>query len=191
MPDNTKVPPEAVENVAYKNVFVGSMTDLFGSWVPKEWIQAVIDQVSAHPEWNFLFLTKFPQRYQEFTFPDNAWLGTTVDRQARVEDAEKAMAAAKAEIKWLSIEPMLTPLHFEKLEIFQWVVMGGASSSTETPEWRVPLEWWLPLHQEAVKLDIHVFHKDHLFRPVREYPGFKPQVIELPPEFEQGKKKKN
>mgnify|MGYP004612202249 CR=1 FL=1 len=78
-PVNTPVPPEASIDIRAKNVFVCSMADLFGAWVPEEWIMAVFQQVIANPQWNFLFLTKFPQRLQEICdklggFPDNAWV---------------------------------------------------------------------------------------------------------------------
>jgi protein gp37 len=48
------------------------MADLFGRWVPAEWIEAVLDSIRANPQWNSLLLTKFPKRLAEFQFPDNA-----------------------------------------------------------------------------------------------------------------------
>jgi protein gp37 len=179
-PGRMKVPSKAAEDVSYRNVFTCSMADLFGKWVPTEWIQAVLDQVSAHPEWNFLFLTKFPLRYREFSFPSNAWVGTTVDHQARVAAAEKAMADVDAETKWLSIEPMLTPLRFQNLEVFQWIVMGGASRSTETPEYRVPFEFWAPLQTEAMEKGIAVYHKTNLYGRTIQYPWADPESSTSP-----------
>ncbi len=58
-------------------VFVVDMGDLFGSWVPGEWIGAVIQHVWQFPDTDFLFLTKNPWRYHRFTFPPNAILGPT------------------------------------------------------------------------------------------------------------------
>ena len=63
----------------------------------------------------------------EFTIPANAWIGTTVDLQARVANAEKAFEKVKADVKWLSIEPMLESLKFSRLDLLKWVVIGGAS----------------------------------------------------------------
>jgi protein gp37 len=76
--------------------------------VPREWIEAVLEQVAANPQWTFLFLTKFPQRLAEFDFPINAWVGTTVDAQARVRNAEVAFAKVRATVRWLSLELALT-----------------------------------------------------------------------------------
>ena len=121
--------PEGKDSVfhAYKNVFTGSMADIFGRWVPEEWIQKIIDEIRAAPKWNFLMLTKFPARMAEFDLPKNLWAGTSVDCQARVANAEKSFAKVNAKVKWLSIEPMIEPLKFTKLDMFQWVVLGGAS----------------------------------------------------------------
>jgi protein gp37 len=181
-PENTRVPASASNNVWAKNVFVGSMGDMFGRWVPSDWIEAILDRVRSHPEWNFLLLTKFPARYREFTFPNNAWLGATVDHQARVRETEEAMAAVDVETKWLSIEPMLTPLRFDRLDQFDWIALGGASPSRETPatpyepatpatpEWRPPIEWWYPLHREAEANGVRVYHKANLYERTIQFP---------------------
>jgi protein gp37 len=162
-PKNTRVPQKAEGDTAYKNVFTGSMADIFGRWVPAEWIELVIDAVRQNSQWNFLFLTKFPQRVHEFgQMPDNAWMGTTVDCQERVSNAEKAFAKMGGGIKWLSIEPMLTPLKFTRLDLFDWVVIGGASKSAQTPAWVPPFDWIADLHAQARDAGCAVYHKDNL-----------------------------
>jgi len=162
-PVNTTVPKMAEQDVAYRNVFTGSMADIFGRWVPEEWIHLVIERVEANPQWNFLFLTKFPQRVHEFgKMPKNAWMGTTVDCQERVANAEKAFAKMGGGIKWLSIEPMLTPLKFTRLDLFDWVVIGGASKSAQTPAWVPPFDWIADLHLQARAAGCAVYHKDNL-----------------------------
>jgi protein gp37 len=162
-PGNTKVPSIAEQDVAYRNVFTGSMADIFGRWVPAKWIELLIDAVRGNPQWNFLFLTKFPQRVHEFgQMPENAWMGTTVDCQERVANAEKAFAKMGGGIKWLSIEPMLTPLKFTRLELFDWVVIGGASKSAQTPAWVPPFDWIADLHAQARAAGCAVYHKENL-----------------------------
>jgi protein gp37 len=138
------------------NVFVCSMADLFGRWVPEEWIQAVLAQCAAAPQWAFLFLIKFPIRLAEFTFADNCWVGTTVDSQARVKNAEKAFRKVKAGDKWLSCEPLLEPLRFDDLGAFDWIVLGGASKSTQTPVWIPPRRWVTDLESAAWKAGLKV-----------------------------------
>jgi protein gp37 len=41
-------------------VFVGSMTDLFGDWVSREWQEKVLRAASLAEQHTFLFLTKNP-----------------------------------------------------------------------------------------------------------------------------------
>lgn len=59
---------------AGSKVFVGSMADTFGHWVPSTDIQAVIDHIREVPNVTFQLLTKNPKRMLDFEFPKNAWL---------------------------------------------------------------------------------------------------------------------
>jgi protein gp37 len=182
-PANTSVPAKAETDVSFKNVFTCSMADLFGRWVPTAWIEAVLEQVASNPQWNFLFLTKFAARLTEFSFPANAWVGTTVDCQARVKAAEEAFARVKASVKWLSVEPMIEPLTFQHLDRFDWIVIGGASRSTQTPEWHVPIEWWAPLYHEAANLGLSIYLKSNLYERARGYPGMPWKAAQTPGSF--------
>jgi protein gp37 len=182
-PTNTSLPDKAKTDVSFKNVFTCSMADLFGRWVPSAWIEAVLDQARQNDQWNFLFLTKFPKRLVDFAFPTNAWVGTTVDCQARVKSAEDAFAKVKATVKWLSVEPMIEPLQFKRLDLFQWVVIGGASPSTQTPQWRVPVTWWAPLYLQAKELGLQVYLKSNLYEPEHGYPGVPTAKVSVPAQF--------
>jgi protein gp37 len=193
-PQSQKVPADAGENIARKNIFTCSMADLFGRWVPAEWIERVLAEAAANPQWNFLFLTKFPKRMAEFDIPANAWMGTTVDLQARVSNAEKSFAKVKAGVRWLSIEPMLEPLKFTRLDLFDWIVIGGASPSAAidgtpaTPAWTVPVDWIVDLHQQARSAGCKVYYKTNSGLSgqtrIREYPGHEIRSIEAPEVFD-------
>ena len=156
--------PRKSENPAERNIFTCSMADLFGKWVPDEWIAAVLETVRASPQWNFPLLTKFPQRLTGFEFPDNAWVGATVDAQHRVEVTEAALSEVRAKTKWLSLEPLFEPLTFTKPELFDWVVIGGASQTSESPEFRPPFESLVHVWQQFGR----VYFKDNVLR--REFP---------------------
>ena len=52
-------------------IFVCSMADLFGEWVPDEWIHKVLKIVKQCPQHVFQFLTKNSSRYKNFDFPKN------------------------------------------------------------------------------------------------------------------------
>lgn len=168
-----KVPKEAMLDARFKNVFLGSMADVFGCWVPKEWIDAVLAECAAASVWNFLCLTKFPKRMAEFDVPENVWMGTTVDLQVRVKAAEEAFANARSKVRWLSCEPLLEPLRFQHLNRFNWIVIGGASRTSKTPEWRPPFIWIVDLVKQARDAGLKVYFKDNLF-------GNNPRILELP-----------
>lgn len=150
-------------------IFAGSMADTFGRWVPAEWIRAILGIAAEARQWEFLMLTKFPKRMAEFEIPQNVWMGTTVDCQARVAGAEAAFERVQARVKWLSVEPMLEPLKFMHLDRFQLLVIGGASRSSKTPRWIPPFEWLADLMRQADEAGCAVFLKSNLYR--KESPG--------------------
>lgn len=174
-PDITRI-TDLVQRIGLRNVFTCSMADLFGKWVPSEWIHAVLKQATDNPQWTFLFLTKFPIRMAEFDFPPNTWIGTTVDTQYAVERAEKAFRKIRAGgyqgVAWLSCEPMMERLTFSSLDMFDWVVVGGSSKSTQTPEFKPPFEWIAHLWNQAKAHNLPVYMKTNLGieQRVREYP---------------------
>lgn len=183
-PKNTKmVTPRWLGDIGYKGVFVCSMADLFGKWVPVEWIDAVLRAIRDNPQWMFLLLTKFPVRMADFDYPANVWLGTTVDKQHAVKRAQKGFEKIKASgfqgICWLSCEPMLERLMFDSLEMFDWLVIGGASKSSRTPEYKPPFDDVVHLHNQARKLNLPIYQKINLFpgmsddQRLREYPNNK------------------
>lgn len=175
-PKNTPL-PQKLTRPADKNVFTCSMADLFGKWVPEEWILQVFARVRAHPEWNFLFLTKFPQRLQEICdtlggFPVNAWVGCTVDAQARVATAERAFRDIQASVRWLSVEPMRERLTFQSLEMFDWLVMGGQTASyfNKTPAMQPAWEWVEHLWEQARTAQVKIYWKENLTIRPKEVP---------------------
>jgi len=141
-------------------VFVCSMSDLFGSWVPNEWINKVLEQVERHPEWKFLFLTKNPRRYESIIFPDNAWIGATVDTQARVAPTEEAVEKAIAPIKFVSCEPLLEPVKFTRPELFDWFLIGAKSEGAKKVQ--PDTKWSLDVICQAHTAGKKVWMKDNL-----------------------------
>jgi protein gp37 len=154
-----------------KNVFTCSMADLFGKWVPQPWIDSILDVMRDTPQWNYLCLTKFPQRLSEQDWPKNTWVGATVDTQSRVDLTVKAFTKLKASgykgITWLSLEPLLEPLKFDSLEMFDMVVVGGASKSSQTPEFWPPIGWIIDIMIKADQDDVAIYLKENA---VKELP---------------------
>ena len=156
-------------------MFVCSMADLFGKWVPADWINAVLDVIRQTPQWNYLLLSKFPVRMAEFDYPPNVWLGTSCDYQHTVKRAESAFTKIKASgfagVCWLSCEPMMSELTFNSLEMFDWVVIGGASKSTQTPEFKPPRSWINHLESQAMESGCAIYEKTNLLSRILEYPS--------------------
>jgi protein gp37 len=171
-PAETKLPSD--QTLTSHNVFVCSMADLFGKWVPDEWIDGVLNACRANPQWRYLFLTKFPSRYKGITFPPKAWVGTSVDSQRRVEIAMHSMAEVDAEVRWLSIEPLLEPLHFDSLAMFDWIVIGAQTSTAAEKAVAPKFEWVANLVAQARRDGVRVHLKPNLLSA----PG-----MELPDEY--------
>lgn len=181
-PKNTKpIDPRWPGDIGHKNVFTCSMADLFGKWVPTEWIREVLQVIHDNPQWTFLLLTKFPVRMAEFEYPSNVWLGTSVDYQWAVERAEKAFTKIKASgfggVCWLSCEPMMERLTFNKLAMFDWLVVGGSSKSTQTAEYRPPFDDIVHIYNQARNWNCKIYQKTNLIpgmsdeQRIREYPA--------------------
>lgn len=171
-PRHSSIPPAVATDYREANAFVCSMADLFGKWVPQEWIDAVFAEVLRAPDWRFLFLTKFPRKLSEQDWPANAWVGTSVDRQSRVEVAEKSFRDVRAGVKWLSCEPMLERLTFTNLSMFDWVVMGGESPNTNNRDgFDPPWEWIDHLYRQARDAGCRVYFKENLRNRPKELPA--------------------
>jgi protein gp37 len=153
-------------------VFVCSMADLFGEWVPDEWIKSVMDVVSATPKWTYIFLTKNPARLATIDWPKNSVVGTTVDVQARVKPAETAFETVNAPIKFVSCEPLRAHIEFSQLGLFDWVLIGGQSRSAQEAENQPLWNWVEDLHWQARDAQCKVYYKTNLTVRPREFPNW-------------------
>ena len=98
-------------------VFVSDMGEMWGDWVPREWIIRVLNVLTAKPKMNFLFLTKNPKRYGEFLgmFTDNMVLGATIEtnRPSKLSGAptQRERFEAMKNLDWkhkaVVVEPIL------------------------------------------------------------------------------------
>jgi len=103
-------------------VFVSDMGDLFGNFMPSDWIWKVIEYIKCFPETSFLFLTKNPDRYHEFLFemPLNVILGATIEtnidqtlqiNQMSIAPPPSKRYRAMRDLEWdkklVAIEPIL------------------------------------------------------------------------------------
>jgi protein gp37 len=118
-----------------KTIFVNSMSDLFHSLVPDEFIRSVFDVMERASWHTFQVLTKRPERAaqlsQHLPWPDHVWMGTSIENQrftSRIDHLRRTGAA----VKFLSCEPLLGPLHLDLQEV-DWVIVGGESGPRARP----------------------------------------------------------
>ena len=98
-----------------RKVFVCSMTDLFGEWVPDEWIDRVFAVMALSPQHTFQVLTKRPERMRAYLAGLYAGEQDTVRAFAAVmqEGPDAACLAQDAAFRW-SAEPVASafgPFH--------------------------------------------------------------------------------
>jgi protein gp37 len=138
-------------------IFVCDCGDLWGDWVPKEWIEEVLKVVTKCPQHTFQFLTKNPQRYLDFELPSNAWAGTTVTSNEDHEQA-KIIKRVKVLVRFLSIEPLLGEVNFD-FNGLQWIIIGAQTGKNPL---RPKKEWIEKILSDAKRLGIPIFLKNNL-----------------------------
>jgi protein gp37 len=111
-------------------IFVNSMSDLFHEKVPMDYIQRVFD-VMHRAHWHrFQILTKRSERLlalsPTLTWQSNIWMGVSVESRDYLFRIEH-LRRTGAEIKFLSLEPLLGPLTSLNLNGIDWVIVGGES----------------------------------------------------------------
>ena len=154
-----------------RTIFVCSMADLFGEWVPDKWIEEVINACLAAPQHRYLFLTKNPARYMHLIvkgiIPEdqqNFWLGST----ATVPETEFFWHDTVN--TFLSIEPILAP--FKDLSdkgqqpacYVDWIIVGAETGNRKgkiVPE----KSWIMELVRSANLAGTPIFMKESL-RPI-------------------------
>lgn len=154
------------------NIFVGAMADIFGSWVPDEWIKQILDVCKKYPIHNFLFLTKNPQRYKEYGVPtakDNLWYGTTITCDA---DADRISSLMNIDAKtFVSIEPLKGSINKENIEticdIADWIIIGAETGRGKNKV-RPRLDWINSITLAADAAGVPVFMKNSLAQFVSE-----------------------
>lgn len=147
-----------------RTIFVCSMADLFGEWVPDEWIKAVFDACAAAPQHRYLFLTKNPNRYAELAIDwklpmnCNMWYGTSTPTPNKPYFNSNVVNA------FISVEPMLTTFGGFRLTGIKWAILGAETGNRKgkvVPE----KEWIMCFANACAGIGIPVFMKESL-RPI-------------------------
>lgn len=159
------------EKKAGRTIFVCSMADLFGKWVPDSWIEEVFAACEKAPQHRYLFLTKNPARYMELAkagkLPpkDNMWYGTTATTP------EEPFFYGGAWHTFVSIEPILRDYSGEIGHMCdtyaQWVIIGAETGNRKGKVTPQP-EWVREITKTCIEKNICLFMKDSLIPIIGE-----------------------
>ena len=147
-----------------QNIFVCSTADLFGKWVPDDWIEEVFAACMKAPQHNYLFLTKNPDRYCQLAnagkLPeqDNFWYGTSVTHKG-----DAFFGGGHGFHTFLSIEPLLEDLQADVGSSggVRWLIVG-AMTGQGAGKHRPKREWVENILDAATLTHASVFMKSSL-----------------------------
>lgn len=164
---------DGIENLkAGSKIFVGSTHDIFGDWIPLDWIRAIIMKAARNPQLTFIFLTKNPKRYSDFDFPKNCWIGYSTTGTLFHKWDYKHMD----NIKFVSLEPIKEPMNIylkdyaQRID-FNWLIVG-AETGNRKGKYQFVHEWLWDILDFANKTKIPLFLKDNLGKrlQIKEFP---------------------
>ena len=145
-------------------VFVNSMSDLFHDQVPDEYIERVAD-VMIRADWHtFQVLTKRADRLQQMlsgklrnaAAAPNIWWGVSVENRKYGLPRVDLLRQAPAQVRFLSIEPLLEDLGEVDLSGIHWAIVGGESGRGARPMKR---EWVVNILRQCREQGVQFFFK--------------------------------
>jgi protein gp37 len=145
-----------------KKVFVNSMSDLFHPKDPDSYIEAVARVMVSAPWHTFQVLTKRASRLESLlngrlSFAaqhDHIWWGVSVENKKHGIPRIEHLQRAKANSRFLSVEPLLEDLGVLKLDGIHWMIVGGESGPGARP---MNKEWVISLKRQCERKKIPFF----------------------------------
>ena len=142
-----------------QTIFVNSMSDLFHKDVPLEYIQSVFDVMNKANQHIYQILTKRSDRLATLScllpWSPQIWMGVSVESEAYTFRIDH-LRGTRANIKFLSLEPLLGPLPNLSLEGIDWVIVGGESGPGARP---MRKEWVLEIKNQCQEANVPFFFK--------------------------------
>jgi protein gp37 len=142
-----------------RTIFVNSMSDLFHDDVPTDYIQRVFDVMNRANWHTYQILTKRSERLLELNplleWQPHVWMGVSVENQKYVHRIDHLRKTA-AQVKFLSIEPLLGPIPRLNLKQIDWAIVGGESGPGARP---MAPEWVTDIRDQCVRAGVSFFFK--------------------------------
>lgn len=158
---NKKLPQKS------QKIFVGSMSEIY-FW-DYQWIEDVLYKTDCNPQHTFQFLTKFPEIYNHFKFPENCWLGVTITKnkdikKSNIENIFRKNPGIKYNNQaFISFEPLLERIDMRNYDIqnLNWVIIGAETGNRKGKV--IPKkEWIADIVDYCKKYHIPVYLKNSL-----------------------------
>ncbi|MBI1852631.1 MAG: phage Gp37/Gp68 family protein [Planctomycetes bacterium] len=148
---------------APRRVFVNSMSDLFGAFVPDEYLARVFEAMRETPQHTYQVLTKRADRLQSWTEAQpwlssarHIWLGVSVEDKSFGLPRIDGLRASTAAVRFLSVEPLLESLGPLDLREIDWVIVGGESGPGARP---LDRRWVREIRDQCVTAGVAFFFK--------------------------------
>ncbi len=140
-------------------IFVNSMGDLFHNEVPLSFIQRVFEVMNNAYRHRFQILTKRAERLADLApllnWTENIWIGVTVESAAYRYRLEY-LRNVPATVRFLSLEPLLSPVPDMDLTKIDWVIVGGESGPGARP---MNKSWVIDIQQQCHEAKVPFFFK--------------------------------
>jgi len=142
-----------------KRIFVNSMSDLFHKDVPTDYIKRVFDAMNKAHWHQYQVLTKRSERVLELSddleWSPQIWMGVSVETERykyRIDDLRKT----DAQVKFVSLEPLLASLGKLNLKGIDWAIVGGESGPGART---IESQWVTEIRDQCVRADVAFFFK--------------------------------
>jgi len=156
MPDRLDIPKKIKKPTKF---FVNSMSDLFHEKMPFDFLDKVFDTIRETPIHQYQILTKRETILQEYfkdrKVPKNVWLGVTVEN-SKTKHRIDILRNIDAEIRFLSIEPLISDVGILDLDNIHWVIVGGESGHKARP---MKPEWAIDIQKQCDEQEVAFFFK--------------------------------
>jgi protein gp37 len=135
------------------------MSDLFHKDIPDDFIRQVFD-VMVRANWHlFQILTKRSARLAAIgptlPWPSNIWIGVSIEDNRYISRADH-LREVPARVRFVSAEPLLSPLPGLNLDGLHWIITGGESGPHHRP---CDPDWVRDLRDRCQAAGIAFFHK--------------------------------
>jgi protein gp37 len=135
------------------------MSDLFHENMPFDFIQRVFKVMNDNPMHTFQVLTKradiLSKYSNELVWSKNIWMGVTVENQENVSRVD-FLRNVDANVRFISIEPLIGEIKDLNLEGIDWVIVGGESGPGARP---IKEKWVVSLKEQCLNQNTHFFFK--------------------------------